>query len=107
MPKNIFLIELYLIYIGVLISAVQQSDSVIEEEYIYMCIYIHIYIYTHTYTQTHTHILFHDGLSQGIEYYSLCCIVGHCCLSILYIMVVFTNPKLSVHLFPTLPHPWQ
>ena len=40
------------------------------------------YIYTHL-----LHILFHYGLSQDIEYSSLCCIVGPCCLSILYIIV--------------------
>ena len=41
--------------------------------------------YTHTHTHTHTHILFHIlfhcGLSQDIEYSSLCYIVGPCCLS--------------------------
>ena len=45
--------------------------------------------YTHTHTHTHTHILFcilsHYGLSQDIEYSSLCYIVGPCCLSTLYI----------------------
>ena len=30
-------------------------------------------------------ILFHDGLSQDIDYSSLCYTVGPCCLSILYI----------------------
>ena len=40
----------------VLISAVQQSDSVI-------------------------YIVFHYGLSQNIEYSSLCYAVGLCCLS--------------------------
>ena len=44
-----------------LISIVQQSDSVINI-YIYkMCVYIYIYIYTHT------HYLFHYGLSQDSE----------------------------------------
>ena len=32
------------------------------------------------------HIHFHDGLSQDIEYSSLCYIVGPCCLSILYLV---------------------
>ena len=70
MPTRIsfFLIEVYLIYNVVLISAVQQSDSVI---------YIYIYIY----------ILFHCGLLQDIEYSSLCYTVGPCCLSALYIIV--------------------
>ena len=46
------------------------------------------------------HILFHYGLSQDIEYSSLCYTVGPCCLSILYI----ANPKLPIHPPPTLPH---
>ena len=32
------------------------------------------------------HIHFHDGLSQDIEYSSLCYIVEPCCLSILYLV---------------------
>ena len=32
-------------------------------------------------------ILFHCGLSQDIEYRSLCCTVGPCCLPILYILI--------------------
>ena len=51
-----------------LIAAVRPSDSV-----------IHIYILFH--------ILFHYGLSQDIEYSSLCYTVGPCCLSIPYIIV--------------------
>ena len=47
--------------------------------------------WTHTHTHTHTHILFYIlfpyGLSQNVEYNSLCCKVGWCCLSILYITV--------------------
>ena len=62
-----FLIEVELIYHVVLISAVQQSDSV-----------IYMYILFHT--------LFHYGLSQDIEYSSPCYTVGPCCLSILYII---------------------
>ena len=54
-----------------LISTVQQSDSV-----------IHIYIYTHIII----HALFHDGLSQDTEYSSLCYTVGPCLRS-LYVMV--------------------
>ena len=45
-----------------LISAVQQSDSVIQ--YIYVPFYIR----------------FHYGLSQDIKYSSLCYTVGPCCL---------------------------
>jgi len=40
-----------------------------------------VYIYTHTFPY-----LFHYGLSQDVEYSSLCCTVG-CRLSILYIWV--------------------
>ena len=39
------------------------------------------------------HILFHDGLSQDIEYSSLCSTVGSCCLSILYILVCIYQPQ--------------
>ena len=41
--------------------------------------------YTHIYILFH--ILFYYSLSQDIEYSSLCWTVGHCCLSILYIIV--------------------
>ena len=64
------LIEVELIYNVVLISAVQQSNSVV---YVSVCIYIYI--------------LFHYGLSRDTEYSSLCYTVGPCCLSILYITV--------------------
>ena len=57
-----------MIYNVALVSSVPQSDSV-----------IHIYIILH--------IVFHCGLLQDIEYHSLCYTVGHCCLSILYIVV--------------------
>ena len=50
-------IEAELIYNAVLISSVQQSDSI-----------IHVYI--------HLHILFHYDLSNDFEYSSLCCRVG-------------------------------
>ena len=49
--------ELFLIYNVVLISAEQQSDSV-----------------THVYT--FLYILFHSGLSEDVEYSSLCYSVG-------------------------------
>ena len=65
--KNIFLIEVQLIY-DVLISAVHQNDSV-----------IHIYILSFFY------ILSHYGLSQEIGYSSLCYTVGPC-LSIPYVI---------------------
>ena len=59
-----------------LISAVQQSDSV-----------MHIYILSH--------ILLHYGLSQDIEHSSLCYTVGPCCLSILYTIVCICVGPLS------------
>ena len=47
------------------------------------------------------HILFLDGLSQDIEYSSLCYTVGPCCLSIFYIVVcVSANPKLLIYTSP-------
>ena len=61
---NLFFIEVKLNYNVVLITAVQQSDSV-----------IHIYTF-----------FFHYGLSQDTEYSSLCYRVGPCCLSILYVI---------------------
>ena len=51
-----------------LVSGVQQGDSVI---YIYILL----------------QILFHYRLLQNTEYSSLCCTVGPCWLSILYIVV--------------------
>ena len=38
--------------------------------------YLHTHTHAHTHTHTHTHILFHYGLSQDIEYSSLCSTVG-------------------------------
>ena len=43
--------------------------------------------FCYTYVYILFHILFRDGLSQDIEYSSLCGTVGPCCLSILYIIV--------------------
>ena len=51
------------------ISAVQQGDSVI-----------------HINTDTYLYILFHYGLSQDIEYSSLCYTAGPYCLSILNVI---------------------
>ena len=65
----LYFIEGLLIYSVMLISAVQHNVSVI---------YIHIYIW-----QT----IFHTGLSQTIEYSSLCYTGGPCCSSILYVVV--------------------
>ena len=52
------------------------------------------------------HFLFRYGLSQGIEYSSLCYIVGLCCLSILYINILhllIPNSQSFTRLLP-LPH---
>ena len=72
LSSKVFLFFLYILIkdssFTMLISAVQQSDSV-----------IHTYILFH--------ILFHYGFSQAIEYNSLCYTVGPCCFSILYVRV--------------------
>ena len=60
--KGFFKIEVQLIYNAVLISAVQQSDSVIWLLF---------------------HVLLQYSLSQDVEYGSLHYVVGPCCLSIL------------------------
>jgi len=65
-----------LIYNILLISAVQQSDSVIPT-FIHFC-----------------HILFPCGLSLDFDYSSLCYTVGPCCL---HIQFASANPKLPIH----------
>ena len=55
-----------MIYNVMLVSGVQQSDSV-------------IYIFFQ--------IIFHHRLLQGIEYSSMCYTVGPCCFPILHIVV--------------------
>ena len=67
-----YIIDVYLIYKVVLVSGVQQSNSVIQ-------IYIK-YIYSFSDS-------FYYRLSQNIEYSSLCYIVGPCCFPILYVLV--------------------
>ena len=51
------------------------------------------FIYTYIF-----HILFHYGLLQDIECSSLCYTVSPCCLSVLYIIVLFivANPKFII-----------
>ena len=66
--KSIFEITVSLIYQVLLIPAVQQSDSV-----------VHIYAFLFK------NLLFHYGLSQDIEYSSLCYTIGLDCLSIPYV----------------------
>ena len=71
--------ENYYVENAVLISAVEQSDSVIHYIYIYTFIFFYI--------------LFHYGLSQNIEYSYLCYTVGPCYLSTLYIIVFIKFKK--------------
>ena len=59
----------WLIYNVVLVSSVQQSDSVVH---------IHTYFLFQ--------IIFHYALLQDTEKSSLCCTVGPCCLLILYLV---------------------
>ena len=71
-PVHMFLRNFYwyIINSGVLVSDVQQSDSVLH-----VCLYvsIYIYIYTHTYyIYVLLYILFHYSLLQAIEYSFLC-----------------------------------
>ena len=68
-----------------LISAVQQSDSVIHT-------YIYVYILFH--------ILSHYGLSQDIDFSSLCYAIESYCLSILYIIVCTLIPNSQLLLPP-------
>ena len=70
----------------VLVTGVQQSDSVIH-------IYIHIPF----------QILFHYRLLQDIEYSSLCYIVGPCCLSILHLVACMC--RCYSHFAPAAPVP--
>ena len=57
-------------------------------------------------THTHTHILFQIlfpyKLLLDIEYSSLFYTVGLCWLSILYIIVVYINPRLLIYLLSSL-----
>ena len=73
-----------------LISTVQQSDSVIQ---IYMYIYILFF-----------HILFHSGLSQDIGYSSLCCTVGPLFIHPMYTSLHLLTPTShSIPAPPSLP----
>ena len=77
---KIYFTDIQLIYNVMLVSAVQQSDSVIH---LHTCVYIYIYIYTHTFSYSFP-LWF---IIQYFEYSSMCYTVGPCCLSILYIIV--------------------
>ena len=85
----LILIEVSLIYNVVLVSGVQQSDSVIHT-YIYisspsLCLSLYLSLYLSIYILFQ--ILFSYRLLQDIEYSSLCYTVSLCWLSILYIVL--------------------
>ena len=69
----------------------------VNDSYTYIYVYMCVCIYTHTYTHIRCHILFHQGVSQDIEYNSLCYRVGPWYLSILYIPVASVSPKLPIY----------
>ena len=77
-------------YNAVLISAIQQNDSL----YIHMCVCVCVCICFH--------IHFHYGLSQDIECSSPCFTEGPYCLSIAYTLDASANPKLPI--YPPLLH---
>ena len=81
MPKQLTLSlsRSQLIYSVALVSGVQPDDSVIH-----MCVFIHAHTHIYIYT---FHTLFHYDLLKNVENSSLCYIVGHGCLCILYIIV--------------------
>ena len=56
-------------------------------------------IYTHSFLR----ILFHYGLSQDMEYSSLCYTVGPCCLSILYFKSLHLLTLISHSILPPTP----
>ena len=89
----LFFIEVYLNYSVVLTIAIHQRYVT----QLYIDIYIYILI----------HILFHFGLSQVIEYSSLCYTVGSYCLSILYILVFICKSQMPASTLSHLPSPWQ
>ena len=86
-----FFIEVQLTYNVVLVSGVEQSNSV----YVCVCVCVCIHTYILFY------IIFHYGLLQETEYSSLCYIVRTCCSSILHIQFVSANPKLLFYPSPT------
>ena len=80
-----------------IISAVQQSDSVLcihtfffrffshidDHKYIYVCVCVYIYIYIYIYTHSFYPIIFYHGLPQEAGYSSLSCTAGPHCLSLI------------------------
>ena len=66
-----------------LVSGIQQSDSVIYN--IYICIHIQISVCIQ--------ILFRYKLVQDVEYSFLCYILSSCCLPFLYMLVHICKPQ--------------
>ena len=64
--------------LGIFQAGVQEWGAIAFSD-----IYMHVYIYAYIVF----HIIFHYGLSQDIEYGSLCYTVGPCCLFVLCIIV--------------------
>ena len=64
---------------------------------------------TQLYTSKHSffYILFHYGLSLGVEYSSLYYIVGPCCLSLLNVIVCIYQLQTPSPSLPQPPPPWQ
>ena len=91
-----FLIELELIYTVVLISAIQQSDSVIRICIQFFLIFLSIMVYPRMW-----HIV--QGFPSPQS--SLCYIGGPCCLSILYVIVCILLTPSSQPISPPAPSP--
>ena len=77
-----------------------------------MCIYInvHTYVYIFFFLSIFTKIYNRNSIGYiiinklySVEYSFLCCIKGPCYLSILYVIVCITNPKLPIHPSPIPP----
>ena len=61
-----------------------------------ICIYTHniyIYVYIHTHIYVLFHVVFHYGLSQDIDYCSLCYTAGPCSLCIIYNNLLTPNSQ--------------
>lgn len=83
-----------MIYITVLVSGVQESDSASHRQT----------RHTHAHMYILFHIRFHYGLSQDTEYSFWCKTVGPCCLSILYMGVCIYHSHTSNLSHPTPIH---
>ena len=74
----------------------------VTQLYVYIHTYIYIYILIHIYIHTYLlfHILFHYGLSQNIEYSSLCYQVGSRCLLVAQLCLTLWIPWMVAHQVP-------